>query len=151
MNLRVALLALLALMTAGVAHAENPEAQTSADANDSAPEDEVCFNRRNVRSFDGLSDEHVFIEERRKEYFLLTMRNRCSGLRYAQAIGIKDTLSRICSNGFGEIIYRDAGRPRSCRIGTIERVENKDEARALIAERKEFEKHSKQSEQEKED
>lgn len=126
-------------------------AEDNAAEDRTAEEPEVCFSRRSVRNFDALSDEHVFIEERRKEYFLLTMRNRCHGLRYAQGIGINDTMSRICSDGFGEIIYRDGGRMQRCRIGTIERVQNKDEAKATIAERKEYEKHVQEAKDEKDD
>ena len=43
--------------------------------------------------------------------------------------------SRVCSDGFGEIIYRDrmgGRRMESCRIGTIERVESRDDAEAIV-------------------
>jgi hypothetical protein len=63
------------------------------------------------------------------------MRNPCNGLRHAYGIGIEDTKSRICDDGFAEIIYRDSGRLQHCRIRTVERVENKEEAKAVVAER----------------
>ena len=103
--------------------------------------EEVCINTNLVRNFDGLDDQHVFVEERSKDYYLLTMKRRCSGLRHANTIALNDTTSRICSGGFGEIIFREAGIGRmTCRIDTIEPVENKDEARAIIDERKAYKK-----------
>lgn len=149
---RFALLASAAFVLSSAALAEEDEQQAKSETDESAVEEKVCFNRRQVRSFDGLSDEHVFIEQSGKEYFLLTMRNRCTGLRDAHGIGIKDTMSRICSNGFGEIVYRDFSRRlATCRIGTVERVENKDEAKALIAEREEYEKHKKDKDKDAEE
>ena len=51
-------------------------------------------------------------------------------------IAIKGTTSRVCANGFGEIVYRDMGRRlESCRIDNIERVESKDAAEELIKQR----------------
>lgn len=121
-------------------------ASALADGHATKPADEqsnekVCIHTNLIRNFDGLDDEHVFVEERSKRFFLLTTRHRCNGLRNAQAIGFKDTTSRICSGGFGEIVFRERGiGPNTCRIETIERVENKDEARAIIDEREQYEK-----------
>lgn len=129
--------------------ADEHEAAKPDSAKDAETEERVCFNRRTVDSFDGLSDRHVFLEERGNDFYLLTMRNRCSGLEDARGIGIKDTMSRICSNSFAEIIYRDMGRIERCRIGDIERVENKDEAEALVAERQEAERQEKDKSKDK--
>ena len=108
-------------------------------------EEKVCINSNLVRNFDGLDDQHVFVEERSKQYYLLTMRHRCSGLRNAQAIGLKDATSRICSGGLGEVVFRERGiGPDSCRIDMIERVENKDEARAIVNEREQWKKDQKE-------
>lgn len=129
---RVSIVSLLLLTLAAPVRAD-----VAPDA-DETSEQKICINSNRVRNFDGLSDQHVFIEEGGGNYYLLTMRGRCSGLRNAQVILIKETMSRVCSRGFGEVIYKDFGMGRrSCRIDTIERVENKDEARAMIAEREE--------------
>ena len=109
--------------------------------------DKVCINSNLVRNFSGLTDQHVFVEERSKQYYLLTMRHRCTGLRHAQTIGFKDTTSRICSGGFGDVVFRERGiGPNRCRIDMIERVENKDEARAIIAEREKWKKEQREKE-----
>ena len=118
--------------------ADEHEKAEDKSAEEAPVEERACFNRRQVRSFDGLSDKHVYIREGTNDHFLLTMRNRCSGLRDAHGIGIKDTMSRICSNSFAEIIFRDMGRIERCRIGDIERVQDKDEAEALVAERLDY-------------
>ena len=130
------------ILTATCALADEHEDTDAASAEESSAEERVCFNRRQVSSFDGLSDRHVYIREGARNYYLLTTRNRCSGLRHANGIGIKDTMSRICDGGFGEIMFRDMGRVQRCRIQTVERVENKDAAKALVAERENHEKHN---------
>ena len=140
MIVRFLLLAASVLM-ASFALADEHEEADAAAAEESASQERVCFNRRNVSSFDGLSDRHVYIREGANNYYLLTTRNRCSGLRHANGIGIKDTMTRICDGGFGEIMFRDMGRVQRCRIQTVERVENKDAAKALVAERENHEKH----------
>lgn len=139
---RLTLLIALAL-AANAALADEHEDAAAEAADESQAEERVCFNRRQVNSFDGLSDKHVYIREGTSNYYLLTMRNRCTGLRDANGIAIKDTMSRICPNSFSEIMFRDMGRVQRCRIGDIERVENKDEAKALVAERENHEKHEK--------
>jgi len=113
-------------------------AQNQADEADSS-EARVCFNSRAVNNFDAITDQHVYVREGSSRHFLLTMRNRCPNLRNANGIALKDTTSRICSDGFGEIVYRDRMSRmglQSCRIGTIEVVENKDDAKAIVESRK---------------
>ncbi len=111
------------------------------DADEEAAEEEaverVCVNKRSINSFDAIDDEHVYIKASSNKHFLFTMQRRCSGLRHANGIGIKDTMSQVCSKGFGEIVYRDMGRMQSCRIDTIEPVASKDDAKGLVKDRKE--------------
>jgi len=106
-------------------------------AEDEAAEDaKVCIDTARVSNFDPLSDKYLFLEERSKNFYLITMKNNCFGLRNARVIAFKDSLRRACSDdNFAEIVVRDMGRPMSCRIGNIERVEDKATAKALIAER----------------
>jgi hypothetical protein len=105
----------------------------------------VCIDSRLVDNFDGLTDKHVFVEERRNQYYLLTMKHRCFGLRNAHTIGLKDTTNRICSNRVGgEVIFRDMGSGvRKCFIDTIVPAENKDAARAIVDEQEQHDKHQK--------
>ena len=111
------------------------------DADEEAAEEEVvervCVNKRSINSFDAIDDEHVYIKVSVNDHYLFTMQRRCTGLRHANGIGIKDTMSQVCSNGFGEIVYRDMGRVQSCRIDTIESVASKEDAEWLVKDRKE--------------
>lgn len=112
------------------------------EAVDEADEEEVvqrvCVNKRSINSFDAIDDEHVYIKATGNKHYLFTMQRRCFGLRSAMGIGIKDTMSSVCSKGFGEIVYRDAGRAQSCRIDTIESVASKEDAKGLVKDRKEM-------------
>ena len=98
----------------------------------------VCVNVRNISSFDAIDDRHIYIKARgQQKHFLFTMRGGCLGLRSAHGIAVKDTLSSVCSNSSGEIIYRDMGRDlQSCRIRTIEAVSGKDDSKRLVEDRK---------------
>ncbi|MGI9201655.1 MAG: DUF6491 family protein [Woeseiaceae bacterium] len=101
-----------------------------------AEPERACFNVDRVRNFDGLTDNFLYIEIKSTEMYLLSMRNQCFGLRSAQVIAFKDTLSRICSDdSFVDVVIRDVSRPMSCRVENIERVESKAEAQAIAADR----------------
>jgi hypothetical protein len=108
-----------------------------ADESLGAPE-KVCVNVRSITSFDAIDDRHLYIEARgQQKHFLFTMHGRCLRLRSAYTIAVESTLSRVCSNSFGEIIYNEGGRDsESCRIRTIEVVSSKDDAKALVEDRK---------------
>jgi hypothetical protein len=95
-------------------------------------------NVRNISSFDAIDDRHIYIKARgQQKHFLFTMRGGCFGLRSAHGIAVKDTLSNVCSNSFGEVIYRDRSRGlQSCPIRTIEAVSDKDDAKGLVEDRK---------------
>ena len=127
------LMILILAMSIGSAFAE--EADEDADVEEAVQK--VCVNKRSINSFDAIDDEHVYINATGNKHYLFTMQRRCFGLRSAMGIGIKDTMSSVCSKGFGEIVYRDAGRAQSCRIDTIESVASKDDAKGLVKDRKE--------------
>lgn len=122
----------IALVALPLASASAQDEESSSDE-DSAGR--VCVNSRAVRNFDAITDQHVYVQEGSSRHFLFTMRNRCFGLRNSMGIALKDTTSRICSDGFGEIVYRDrmsSQRLQSCRIGKIEVVDSKEDARAKV-------------------
>ncbi len=109
-------------------------------AQDDAVEDKdsnerICLNVRAIRTFDAITDKYMYVKEGSSKHYLFTMRNVCHNLRDAMGIAIKDTTSRVCSDGFGEVVYRDrmsGRRLESCRIEAIERVEDKDDAKAIV-------------------
>lgn len=130
------------------AYADEEQKDTEADV-----EERACFDPRRVRGFDGLTNEYVYISVRRDENYLLTMRSRCFGLDDAYGIGFEDPIGRICSGRVGgKIVYRGVGnRLERCVIDTVVRVENKDEARAIIREAEEYEKAEKAAARKKDD
>ena len=135
MKILLAVLAAIGVMTIS----PGALAQDDSDEEGAATE-RVCVNTRAVRNFDALTDQHVYVQEGSNRHFLFTMRNRCPDLRNA----IKDTTSRVCSNGFGEIVYRDrmsGRRMQTCRIDTIEVVESREDAKAIVEARREAAKN----------
>ena len=79
----------------------------------------VCLNVRNISSFDAIDDQYLYVKALGKQkHFLFTMDRACFGLRSAQTIAVRDKFTRVCSDSFGEVIYRDMGRGlESCRPG----------------------------------
>jgi hypothetical protein len=125
-------------------------AVAAGDANDEVEAEEaiekVCVNKRNINSFDAIDDQHLYIKASGQRHYLFTMWSRCFGLRNANGIGIKDTMSSVCSGGFGEVVYRDMGRQlQSCKISTIETVASKDDAKGLVEDRKRAKEEEKAS------
>jgi hypothetical protein len=111
--------------------------EEAEEAEEEEVAERVCVNRRSINSFDAIDDQHIYIKASGNNHYLFTMQRKCFGLRSAYGIAVKDTMSRVCSKGFGEIVYRGTGqRLESCRIDTIEAVAGKDDARGLVEDRK---------------
>jgi hypothetical protein len=126
-------LILFLALSATAAFAEDTVEETVDDES----VEKVCVNKRNINSFDAIDDQHLYIKASGNRHFLFTMWSRCYGLRDAHGIGIKDTMSRVCSGGFGEVIYRDMSRRfHTCKIDTIEPVESRDDAKGLVEDRR---------------
>lgn len=98
----------------------------------------ACVNVRNISSFDAIDDQHLYVKAPgQPKHLLFTLDGTCFGVRSAQTIAVKDKFTRVCSDSFGEVIYRDPGRGlESCRIRDIEAVASKDDAKQLVADRK---------------
>ncbi len=134
------LVIILALSATAVAAEE-----ANAEPEEEEAVEKVCVNKRNINSFDTIDDQHLYIKATGNRHYLFTMWNRCMGLRNAYGIGIKDTMSRVCSGGFGEVVYRDFGRLQSCKIGSIETVASRDDAKGLVEDRKRAKEEEKAS------
>ena len=95
------------------------------------------MEKRMVVTLSSLATLAILAVDGQRKHLLFTMHGRCFGLRSAHTIAVRDTLSSVCSNSFGEVVYRQLGRGlESCRIRTIEAVSNKDDARGLVEDRK---------------
>ena len=108
---------------------EVADESTAADAR-------VCVSVRSINSFDAIDDKHIYIKATSNKHYLFTLSRRCIGLRSARGIAVKDSFSRVCSNSFGEIVYRGMGRGlESCPIRNVEAIASKDDAEALVEDR----------------
>jgi hypothetical protein len=91
---------------------------------------------RTIDSFASISDREIFVTARTNDSYVFTVMGVCQGLRSANAIGVADSMGRICGDGFGRVVFQDMGRKQSCRVKSIDAVANLDEAKALAASRK---------------
>jgi len=98
----------------------------------------MCVSAGNIRSLNAIDDQHIYVSANgSNKHFLFTMRRRCLGLRGANPIAVKDPTSRVCSNSFGAITYRQMGRgTETCNIGTVEAIGSREQAWRLVDERK---------------
>lgn len=132
MNNFAAILTVLTLPFLGSCAGTDGSGATAEDR--SGPE---CLSDYDIRSFNAIDDEFVYVEGRSDSHYLFTMSRGCVGLRSASFIGIPDSPGRICSNSYDNIFYRDIARGRSsCRILDIERVSSRGEAKELANARK---------------
>ena len=141
---RVVLIVFAALAAPAWAQDENAEDVPDIDASeveeieidpDALPPSEPgCFNVRNVRNFSPIDDNHIAVEERRDQWFLLTMDRGCFGLRNAQGIAIDNVMNRVCSNSQARVTFRGVGRAvESCRVREVESVEDLEAARTIVS------------------
>ena len=120
-----------ALLLSGCASVDQP-GEATADRSDP-----ICLSDYDVRSFNPVDDEFMYVEGRSDTHYLFTMQRGCLGLRSAQVIGIPDRPGQICSNSLDDVIFHDMGRGEvNCRILDIEQVGSRDEARQLAEVRK---------------
>ena len=104
---------------------------------DESSEAKVCVNVRSISSFGTLSDKDVFVTAGTKDHYVFSVMGICPGLNSANAIAVADGMGRICGDGFGRIVFRDMGLGRqSCRVRTIVKVADRDEAKMLVNARK---------------
>ena len=127
-------------------------ATSTGDVEDdsAAAAERVCVNVRNISAFDAIDDRHLYVRARgQQEHYLFTMDRTCIGLRSAHAIAVKDTFNRVCSNTFGEVIYRDLGRGLdSCGIRNVEVVASKEDAAGLVKDRQEERREAREKKKE---
>lgn len=91
---------------------------------------------RNISGYVVIDDEHIALRSGSSRAYLVTLDNRCWGLRFGSAIGTSFRENRRISNPRFE--YITTGEDR-CYIDTIELVDSVEIARELVAERAEAE------------
>ncbi|MCC5995902.1 MAG: hypothetical protein JJU18_05975 [Oceanicaulis sp.] len=131
-----ALAGALIAFTPAYALADEPEPGEPAD--EAFDEDEDldparCVRIRTISGYTVIDDRHMLIQGGPSRQYLVTTRQRCSGLRYGHRIGTSFSANqRICQPHMEYVIPDDGWR---CMIDTIEEVDSPDHARDLIARR----------------
>ena len=117
-------ISVIAVVTSGCA---STETASEASAN------RTCFNIREITSWSSIDDKHLYIEGIRSDSkYLFTMFSSCYGIDFSQVIALSNPMSRLCSNDFGRVTYRDGGRRMSCNIDNIEQVVSKADAEDIV-------------------
>ena len=93
----------------------------------------VCINVGRINGFTPLGDRELMVTAGVNEYYLFTVDAYCPGLRYANSLAVVDTVSRICSNSFGRIVFNDQSFGRqTCSVSNIERMASRDEVQETV-------------------
>lgn len=95
--------------------------------------DRVCVRIDQIHSFNGLDDNHVYVNVGANEHYLFTTDDACFGLKFARGIRIAEAINRVCGDGSTFLAFNHAGAGTvRCRIMKIEPVADEAAARALI-------------------
>ncbi|MCH8072535.1 MAG: hypothetical protein IIA09_11340 [Proteobacteria bacterium] len=117
-------ISVIAVVTSGCA---STETASEASAN------RTCFNIREITSWSSIDNKHLYIEGIRSDSkYLFTMFSSCYGIEFSQVIALSNPMSRLCSNDFGRVTYRDGSRRMSCNIDNIEQVASKADAEGIV-------------------
>jgi hypothetical protein len=123
-NIPVFILALSALVLSGCAGLQEKERIRA---------EKVCVRIDQIHSFNGLDDNHVYVNVGANKHYLFTTDDACFGLKFARSIRIAEALTRVCGDGSSFLAFNHAGAGTvRCRIMKIEPVEDEAAARAMI-------------------
>lgn len=136
-------LCLVSLLCLGGALAEESddesEAAEQADradhGDDAAPAIDRCFSVRSMTDFVVISDQHVYVQTRGRNHYLITT-DVCKNLQrsyHRQQTRFVPYGQTVCENDGSYLVYDAVGRDAPCPILSIQRVESRKEAK-LIAE-----------------
>ena len=118
------------LMMTGVASADDEKKLETE-----AKKENACIPVRPRMYFQAVGNEFVYVESA-SDRFLMTMERGCRGLERGYNIRFKTRKRRVCSNSRASLEYEDLQITMpACRIRVIDRVENWQEAQALMVEK----------------
>lgn len=98
-----------------------------------AQEPDRCVQIRSVDGYSVIDDRHAVLNSGASRHYLVSLRTRCSGLR--QGVQIATSFGdnqRICNPHMEYLVPEDGWR---CAIDTIEAVDSREAAQALIEQR----------------
>ena len=128
---------------------DDPESVAVETKADDAQKDEKaekkrrsrCAWRRSINGFSVIDRKHLILSAGTRD-FLVTVSPGCQHLNFKSAIAIKSTPAAGACVEKGDRIILDHGF--SCFISQIEWVENREEAKKLVAQRNEAEEENKE-------
>ncbi|MCH8488955.1 MAG: DUF6491 family protein [Oceanicaulis sp.] len=122
-------LALTSAPVHGAALQDNGSDARAEDESDPAR----CVTIRTISGYTVIDDRHLLIRGGPSRQYLVTTRQRCSGMRFGVQIGVSFSANqRICQPHMEYVIPDDGWR---CAIDTIEEVHSREHADELIARR----------------
>ncbi|MBB34266.1 MAG: hypothetical protein CME88_15235 [Hirschia sp.] len=127
--------AISTVILASCAAAPNETAMASADSSEPLNQN-TCLRNESISGYQTLDRMHVLVSApSRSRTYLVTTRNKCREMDHANGLVFKSATT--CVTPGDKIIVPDSvsAMSSSCWIDTIERVENKDAALALIEQR----------------
>jgi Family of unknown function (DUF6491) len=132
-------LCLVSLFCLSGALAEEPDSESDAgqpiEVGEGTSPIEHCFSVRSMTDFVAISDQHIYVQTRGRNHYLLST-EVCEGLQRSyqrQEVRFIPYGETVCSNDGSYIVYDAIGRDLPCLIVSIERVASRKEAK-LIAE-----------------
>lgn len=99
----------------------------------SAPAAAESIRLQNVNGYTVIDDSHIVLNGGARRHYLVTLRQRCPGLRFGMEVGLSFPSTTTLHTPFLEYVY--TADDFRCFIDTVENVDNLDAARALIDER----------------
>lgn len=125
---------LLSLTGAAFTQESETDAGTEVDDSDTAFNDpQKCFNTSGFQDINVMSDQHVYVQTRGGNHYLITT-EECKNLLRAyrrNAVRFIPYGRTVCQNDGSYLVYENAGRESTCPIVVINRVETRAEARAI--------------------
>ena len=101
-----------------------------------AKKENACIPIRPRMYLQAVGNDFVYVESA-SDRFLMTMARSCPGLERGYNIRFKTKKRRVCSNSRAALAYEDLQITMpACRIRVIDKVENWQEAQALMIEKK---------------
>lgn len=90
-----------------------------------------CIYVPGIDTFHVIDDKHLTVSTSPRRVYLVTLWNRCFGLKWSHQIAIKSYSSWTCSHSRDTIITEDS----RCIIDDVERVASNEAAESIVAER----------------
>ena len=141
-NTAIALLCALLAATPAVADDEKK-------LESEAQKENACITIRPRMYLQAVGDEFVYVESG-SDNFLMTLVRRCPGLDRGFNIRFQGKRRRVCSNNRAALEYFDQNiEMPACRIRVIDRVENWQDAQALMIEKQQAREKSKKERERK--